>query len=63
MTAVKAGFAGQEFEILTPTGSVGQEFLILVGVPEPGELMLMAIGLGLLVIATRQKHTTRAHAG
>jgi hypothetical protein len=62
LAAVKAGFTGQGWEILSPTGSLGQEFLIFVGVPEPGMLLMLLIGLGVLLIATRRKGTVSAHA-
>ena len=57
LAAVNAGFSGQGWEILTPTGSAGQEFLIFVGVPEPTELVMLLIGLAVVVIAARRKHT------
>lgn len=50
-----AGFSGQGWEILTPTGSAGQEFLIFVGVPEPAELLMLLIGLAIAALATRTK--------
>jgi len=46
LAAVQAGFNGQGFEILTPTGSMGQEFLVKT--PEPGVLALLMIGLVVL---------------
>ncbi len=52
LAAVQAGFSGQGFEILTPTGSVGQEFL--VHVPEPGALLLLVIGLVLMGLTMRK---------
>lgn len=57
LAAINAGFVGQGWEILTPTGSAGQEFLILVGVPEPGELLMMLLGLGVFAFALRNKRT------
>lgn len=53
LAAVKAGFTGQGFEILTPTGSTGQEFLIYVA--EPSELVMLLIGLGLMALALKKK--------
>jgi hypothetical protein len=53
LAAVQAGFTGQGWEILTPTGSLGQEFLI--SVPEPGVLLMLLIGLILLGCATRNQ--------
>lgn len=54
LAAVNAGFTGQGFTILTPTGSKGQEFLIF-SVPEPAELVMMAIGFLMLGIVMRKK--------
>jgi hypothetical protein len=45
-------FAGQGWEILTPTGSLGQEFLIYV--PEPRALLLLVVGLVLMGLALRK---------
>jgi hypothetical protein len=59
LAAVNAGFSGQGWEILTPTGSAGQEFLIFVGVPEPAELVMLLIGLAVMVLASRRKHTAQ----
>lgn len=59
LAAVNAGFSGQGWEILTPTGSAGQEFLIFVGVPEPAELVMLLIGMAVLTLATRKKHTSQ----
>lgn len=53
LAAVKAGFSGQGFEILTPTGSTGQEFLIYV--VEPGELAMLLIGLAMIMLFLRKK--------
>lgn len=53
LAAVKAGFNGQGFEILSPTGTTGQEFLIYVA--EPGELIMLGIGLCLMVLALKKK--------
>ena len=59
LAAVNAGFTGQGWEILTPTGSLGQEFLILV--PEPGELLLvMAALLTLMLVQGRRFAGTKA---
>jgi len=54
LTAVNAGFSGQGFTILTPTGSKGQEFLIF-SMAEPTELLMLAIGLIMLGMITRKK--------
>lgn len=62
LAAVNAGFTGQGWEILSPTGSLGQEFLIFVGVPEPAMLLMLLIGMGVLIIAMRRKGTASAHA-
>jgi hypothetical protein len=59
LAAVKAGFTGQGWEILTPTGGLGQEFLIMV--PEPAMLLLLLIGLVLVGIATHNKRVGGAH--
>jgi hypothetical protein len=59
LAAVNAGFSGQGWEILTPTGSAGQEFLIFVGVPEPAELVMLLIGLAVAMLAARRKHTAQ----
>lgn len=53
LAAVKAGFNGQGFEILSPTGTTGQEFLIYVA--EPSELGMLLIGLGLMVLALKKR--------
>jgi hypothetical protein len=53
LAAVEAGFNGQGFEILTPTGSTGQEFL--VSVSEPCEILMLMIGLILIGIAMRKR--------
>jgi hypothetical protein len=53
LAAVQAGFNGQGFEILTPTGSSGQEFLVYV--PEPGEMLTLMIGLILIAFAMRKR--------
>jgi PEP-CTERM motif len=53
LNAVNAGFTGQGFQILTPTGSTGQEFLIF-SVPEPGILLLLAIGIIMLALLKRR---------
>jgi hypothetical protein len=53
LNAVNAGFTGQGFQILTPTGSTGQEFLIF-SVPEPGLLLLLAIGIVMLALLKRR---------
>lgn len=47
LAAVQAGFNGQGFEILTPTGNTGQEFLVKT--PEPSALLLLMIGLVVLM--------------
>ena len=56
--AAIAGFSGQGWEILTPTGSLGQEFLIFV--PEPGDLVLLMAGLLTLLIVQRRRLAARA---
>jgi hypothetical protein len=61
LAAVNAGFTGQGFTILTPTGSKGQEFLIF-SVAEPAELLTLAIGLILLGIVTRKRLIAGAQA-
>lgn len=60
LAAVNAGFKGQGFEILTPTGSKGQEFLIRVS--EPSQLLMFMIGLIVLGVATSKKRAARTHA-
>jgi hypothetical protein len=60
LAAVQNGFKGQEWEILTPTGSTGQEFLIHV--PEPAELLMLVIGLIVLGLATHKRRVARASA-
>src|SRR6266851_7118553 len=55
-----SGFTGQEWEILTPTGSLGQEFLVYV--PEPGALLLLVIGMLLIGITMRKKGFAGAQA-
>jgi hypothetical protein len=60
LAAVKGGFTGQGFELLSPTGSTGQEFLIRV--PEPSELLMLMIGLIALGLATGKKRAVRAQA-
>jgi hypothetical protein len=54
LSAVNAGFKGQGFQILTPTGSTGQEFLIF-NVPEPKALLMLVIGLIILATLQREK--------
>jgi len=54
LAAVNAGFTGQGFEILTPTGSIGQEFLIYV--MEPSETLMLGIGLIVLAVFLRKNH-------
>jgi len=61
LAAVNAGFTGQGFTILTPTGSKGQEFLIF-SVAEPAELLMLAIGLIMLGVVTRKKLIAGAQA-
>lgn len=51
--AVSAGFTGQGWEILTPTGSLGQEFLIRV--PEPTMLLMLLVGLVVLGMAVQNR--------
>jgi hypothetical protein len=60
LAAVKAGFTGQGWEILTPTGSLGQEFLIMV--PEPTVLLVLLIGLMILGFAMRNRRVAEVHA-
>ena len=60
LAAVQAGFTGQGWEILTPTGSLGQEFLI--SVPEPGVLLMLLLGLILLGYATRNQRVAGVSA-
>src|SRR5260370_39743018 len=60
LAAVKAGFTGQGWEILTPTGSLGQEFLIMV--PEPAVLLMLLIGLMILGSSMRNRRVAGAHA-
>ena len=61
LDAVKKGFSGQGWEILSPTpGSNGQEFLIYV--PEPAELLMFFVGLIVLGLVARKKRVARAHA-
>ncbi len=60
LAAVQAGFTGQGWEILTPTGSLGQEFLIRV--PEPAALLLILMGFMVLAIATRNKRLAGVNA-
>jgi hypothetical protein len=60
LAAVKAGFTGQGWEILTPTGGLGQEFLI--GVPEPSPLLMLLVGLMVLALATRNRRLAGARA-
>lgn len=52
LAAVQAGFTGQGFEILTPTGSTGQEFIIQT--PEPSVLLLLVIGIMALGLMFRK---------
>ena len=52
LAAVQAGFSGQGFEILTPTGSTGQEFIIQT--PEPSVLLLLVIGIMVLGLMFRK---------
>lgn len=61
LAAVNAGFSGQGFTILTPTGTKGQEFLIF-SVAEPAELLMLAIGLIMLGMMTRKKLIAGAQA-
>jgi hypothetical protein len=60
LAAAKAGFTGQGWEILTPTGSLGQEFLIMV--PEPAALLMLLIGLMILGFAMRNRRVAGARA-
>lgn len=60
LAAVKGGFTGQGWEILTPTGTAGQEFLVFV--PEPAESLMLLIGLVMIVIATRKRRGIQATA-
>ncbi len=60
LAAVKEGFTGQGWEILTPTGSLGQEFLIMV--PEPAVLLMLLIGLMILGSSMRNRRVAGAHA-
>jgi hypothetical protein len=60
LAAVKAGFTGQGWEILSPTGNTGQEFLILV--PEPAALLLLLIGLVVLGIARHKRRVAVVQA-
>jgi len=60
LAAVKAGFTGQGWQILTPNGPKGQEFLIFVA--EPAELLMLVIGLIILGMAAHKKRVARAHA-
>ena len=53
LAAVKAGFTGQGWEILTPTGSLGQEFLVRV--PEPAALLMLLIGLMVIGFTMRNR--------
>jgi hypothetical protein len=62
LAAVQAGFTGQGWQILTPTGSQGQEFLIFVGVAEPAELLMLLVGFGALMVAMRKRRMARAQA-
>jgi hypothetical protein len=62
LAAVQAGFTGQGWEILTPTGSKGQEFLIFVGVAEPAELLMLLVGFAVLLLVARKKRTVTAQA-
>ena len=59
LAAVNAGFTGQGFTILSPTGTKGQEFLILT-VPEPATVLMLAIGLIALGLVMRRKLATGA---
>jgi len=58
--AVTAGFTGQGWAILTPTGSVGQEFFIMV--PEPTVLLMLIVGLFVMGVATRTRRVAGVHA-
>lgn len=62
LAAVKAGFSGAGWEILSPTGSAGQEFLMFVGVPEPATLLMLLVGLGVLMLITRKRSAAAAQA-
>lgn len=54
-TAVADGFAPNNWDILTPTGSYGQEFLVdpppPTNTPEPSSFVLLVIGLAGLGMA------------
>src|SRR6266852_5266706 len=60
LTAVKAGFTGQGWAILTPTGSLGQEFLIMM--PEPATLLMLFMGLMVLGLKTKMRRFSGAAA-
>lgn len=60
LAAANAGFSGQGWEILTPTGGAGQEFLVFVRVPEPDEFLMLLIGLGVFALATGKKRFVQA---
>jgi hypothetical protein len=60
LSAVTAGFTGQGWEILTPTGSLGQEFLVRV--PEPAALLMLLIGLIVLSSTMGNRRVPGAHA-
>jgi len=60
LAAVKGGFTGGGFEILSPTGSTGQEFFIRV--PEPSELLMLIIGLITVGLAIGKKRVAREQA-
>jgi hypothetical protein len=62
LAAVNGGFAGQGFQILTPTpGSHGQEFLIF-SMPEPTVGLMLVLGLIMLGVTARRKQPAGANA-